>query len=181
MSEQSFQFSPENLARAESIVRNYPAGKQASAVLPLLDIAQRQSDNWLPEAVQDYVADFLGIPRIHVREVASFYSMFNLKPVGRYQVHVCRTTPCWLRGADGVVDVCKRKLGIHSGQTTGNGMFTLSDIECLGACVNAPVVQVNDSVFENVSPEDMGNIIDSLTEGRGVPSVQPVSRKPVSM
>ena len=113
-----FAFKPEYLERAKHIIAKYPAGKQASAVMPLLDLAQRQNDNWLPRAAMDYVADMLGMPRIRVYEVATFYTMYNLKPVGKHFVQVCTTTPCWLRGSDDVVKACKRKLGIEMGETT---------------------------------------------------------------
>ena len=161
----NFTFSPENLTRAQKIVAKYPAGKQASAVLPLLDLAQRQSGNWLPQAALDYVADFLSMPRIDVYEVASFYTMFNLKPVGENFVQVCTTTPCWLRGSDGIMGACKKKLGIGAGETTPDGKFTLTEVECLGACVNAPMVQINDDYYEDLTPEGIEKLIDAIKAG----------------
>lgn len=161
-----FEFTRENLTLAQEIVCHYPGGKQASAVLPLLDLAQRQNNNWLSPEAQACVADFLNMPYVQVREVAHFYSMFNLHPVGKYQVRVCRTTPCWLRGADGIMAVCRETLGVTSGQTTPDGLVTLSDIECLGACVNAPVVQVNDVLLEDVTPQKMANVLDGLLVDR---------------
>ncbi|MGH6983712.1 MAG: NADH-quinone oxidoreductase subunit NuoE, partial [Stellaceae bacterium] len=146
----SFAFTPENLKKAQAHIAKYPAGRQASAVLPLLDLAQRQHDNWLPRAAMDMVADMLGMPRIRVYEVATFYTMFNLKPVGKHFFQICTTTPCWLRGSDDVVAACKKKLGIGIGETTADGKFTLREVECLGACVNAPIIQVNDDFYEDL-------------------------------
>ena len=161
-----FSFTSENLARAQKIISHYPVGKQASAVLPLLDLAQRQSGNWLPQAALDGVADFLSMPRIDVYEVASFYSMFNLKPVGENLVQVCTTTPCWLRGSDGIMGACKNKLGIGAGETTADGKFTLVEVECLGACVNAPMVQINDDYYEDLTTEGIEKLIDSIKAGK---------------
>jgi NADH-quinone oxidoreductase subunit E len=158
----TFAFTPENLSRAEKIIAKYPAGRQASAVIPLLDIAQRQGGNWLPQAAMDYIADMLEMPPVRVYEVASFYTMFNLKPVGENFVQVCTTTPCWLRGSDGIVNSCKKKLGIGVGETTADGKFTLTEVECLGACVNAPMVQINDDFYEDLTPELMEKLIDTL-------------------
>ena len=165
----NFIFTAENLARAQTIIAKYPAGKQASAVLPLLDLAQRQSGNWLPQAALDYVAAFLSMPPIEVYEVASFYSMFNLKPVGENLVQVCTTTPCWLRGSDGIMGACKKKLGIGTGETTADGKFTLTEVECMGACVNAPMVQINDDNYEDLTADDMTRILDELAAGRASP------------
>ncbi|MBI4182641.1 MAG: NADH-quinone oxidoreductase subunit NuoE [Proteobacteria bacterium] len=160
-----FAFTTENLARAEALVRRYPEGRQASAVLPLLDLAQRQNGGWLPPAALDYVADFLAMPRIRVREVATFYTMFNLKPVGRHHVQVCTTTPCWLRGSDEVVGVCRRVLGIGLGETTRDGRFTLSEVECLGACVNAPMMQINDDFYEDLDAAATERVLNALRAG----------------
>jgi len=161
----SFAFSPENMERAKNIIAKYPQGRQASAVMPLLDLAQRQNAGWLPRVAMDYIADLLQMPRIRVYEVATFYTMYTLTPVGRHVVQVCTTTPCWLRGSDDVVKVCETKLGIGLGETTDDGQFTLREVECLGACVNAPVVQIGDDYFEDVGPEHMEKIIDALTRG----------------
>ena len=131
-----FTFKPEYLERARHIIAKYPAGKQASAVMPLLDLAQRQNDNWLPRAAMDYVADMLGMPRIRVYEVATFYTMYNLKPVGKHFVQVCTTTPCWLRGSDDVVKACERKLGIGLGETAS--LFARRGIAQINECNSAP-------------------------------------------
>ncbi len=140
----NFEFTPENLKAAEKIIAKYPKGFQQSAVMPLLMMAQKQNKNWLPLKAMECVANMLDMPFIRVQEVASFYTMYNLAPVGRYHVQCCTTTPCWLRGSDDVVKACKDSLGIGLGETTPDGMFTLSEAECLGACVNAPMVMVSD-------------------------------------
>jgi len=162
----AFLFTPENKAKVEKIVAKYPADRQASAVLPLLDLAQRQSGGWLPRAAMDHVAQTLGMAPIRVYEVATFYTMFNLKPVGKHLVQVCRTTPCWLRGADDLTATCRRKLGIAPKETTADGLFTLVEVECLGACVNAPVVQINDDYYEDLDPAKLAQLLDDLAAGK---------------
>jgi NADH-quinone oxidoreductase subunit E len=162
----SFAFSLDNLARTKAIIAKYPEGRQASAVIPLLDIAQRQNGNWLPRAAMDCVADMLEMPRIRVYEVATFYTMFNLQPVGEHFVQVCTTTPCWLRGSAQVMKTCRDKLGIGPNETTADGKFTVTEVECLGACVNAPMVQINDDFYEDLTPEIMGRMLDDLKAGK---------------
>ena len=134
-------------------------------MLPLLDLAQRQHDNWLPRAAMDYVADMLGMARIRVYEIGTFYSMFNLRPVGKHYFQICTTTPCWLRGSDEVVKACERKLGITIGETTPDGGFSLTEVECLGACVNAPVIQVNDDFYEDLDGPATERLIEALRRG----------------
>ncbi len=162
----NFAFSAENKARADKIIAKYPTGRQASAVLPLLDLAQRQAGGWLPRAAMDHVAEVLAMAPIRVYEVATFYTMFNLKPVGKYLLQVCRTTPCWLRGADSMTETCKKKLGIGLKETTPDGLFTLVEVECLGACVNAPVVQVNDDFYEDLDAARLEQLLDDLKAGK---------------
>ena len=162
---ESFEFSPENSSAAERIIGNYPPGRQASAVMPLLDMAQRQSGGWLPLAAMDRVAEILGMPPIRVYEVASFYSMYNLAPVGRHHVQICTNLPGWLRGSGDVVDACRRALDIEMGETTEDGMFTLGEVECLGACVNAPMMQINDDYFEDLDAISAESIITELKLG----------------
>jgi NADH-quinone oxidoreductase subunit E len=161
----SFTFTPENKALADKFIAKYPAGRQASAVLPLLDIAQRQMGGWLPRAAMDHVAETLEMAPIRVYEVATFYSMFNLKPVGRHLIQICRTTPCWLRGSDQLTDACKTKLGIGLKETTADGKFTLTEVECLGACANAPMVQINDDYYEDLDAAKMESLLDALARG----------------
>jgi len=165
---EGFEFSKENLDKSKVILAKYPSGRQRSALLPLLDLAQRQNGDWLSIPAMDYVAEFLSLPAIKVYEVATFYSMFNLKPVGKNLIQVCRTTPCWLRGADKLTETCKSKLGIDLKETTEDGKFTLVEVECLGACVNAPMVQINDDYFEDLTSESMEKIIDDLAAGKEV-------------
>ena len=161
----SFDFTPENLERAQAHIAKYPSGRQASAVLPLLDLAQRQHGGWLPRAAMDRVAEMLEMAPIRVYEVATFYTMFNLRPVGRYLLQVCTTTPCWLRGSDEVVRACRNKLHIGVGGTTPDGLFTLVEVECLGACVNAPILQVNDDFYEDLDGPATEVLLDALREG----------------
>lgn len=161
-----FVFTPENLERAKKVIAKYPAGRQQSAVLPLLDLAQRQHDNWLPRAAMDYVAGLLEMAPIRVYEVATFYTMFNLQPVGKWFFQICTTTPCMLRGSDDVVKTCESKLGVHLGESTPDGQFTLREVECLGTCVNAPVIQVNDDVYEDLTAETTAQLIDGCRAGK---------------
>lgn len=162
----SFVFSPENQVKAAGHIAKYPAGRQASAVLPLLDLAQRQSGGWLPQAAIEAVAIILGMPAIRVFEVASFYTMFNLKPVGKYHLQLCGTTPCWLRGAGELKERCETVLGIKEGEVTSDGNFSLVEVECLGACVNAPIVQINDDFFEDLTSDQLEKILGDLAAGR---------------
>ena len=166
---QSFVFTAENLERAKAIIAKYPPGRQASAVLPLLDLAQRQHDNWLPRAAMDAVAEMLEMARIRVYEVATFYTMFNLKPVGKHLLQICTTTPCWLRGSDEVVAACSRKLGIGVGETTADGKFTMMEVECLGGCVNAPIIQVNDDFYEDLDAASTETLLAALARGEPPP------------
>ncbi len=160
-----FAFTPENLERAKQAIAKYPPGRQASAVLALLDLAQRQHGGWLPRAAMDHVAGILDMAPIRVYEVSTFYTMFNLKPVGRFHLQVCRTTPCWLRGADELTGTSKRKLGIGLKSCTADGKFSLIEVECLGACVNAPVVQINDDFYEDLDVKKLEAILDALVRG----------------
>lgn len=161
----TFAFTPENLKRAEKIIAKYPQGRQQSALLPLLDLAQRQHANWLPRAAMDYVAGLLDIAPIRAYEVATFYTMFNLAPVGKYFVQICTTTPCWLRGSDDIVKACEHKLGIGLNETTADGKFTLKEVECLGACVNAPMVQINDDYYEDLDADSMTRLLEAFARG----------------
>ncbi len=164
-----FAFTVENLERAQRFIARYPEGRQASASIALLDLAQRQNGNATTKETIEYVANLLDLAPIRVWEVASFYTMFNLKPVGRHFIQVCRTTPCWLCGSDGITAACREKLGIGLGGTTEDGQFTVVEVECLGACANAPMVQINDDFYEDLTPERMAEIIDELRDGKTVP------------
>lgn len=163
-----FKFSEENRQKIDKHIAKYPQGRQLSAILPILDIAQRQNGGWVSQAVIEEVANLLGTASIRVHEVASFYTMFNLAPVGKYHLQLCGTTPCWLRGAGELKEFCQRKLGISEGETTSDGLFSLSEVECIGACVNAPVVQINDDYYEDLTPDSFGNILDQLAAGKAL-------------
>jgi NADH-quinone oxidoreductase E subunit len=165
----NFEFTAENLEKAKYHIAKYPPGRQASAVLPLLDLAQRQSGNWLPKAAMDYVGEMLDMAPIRVYEVATFYTMFNLRPVGRWFLQACTTTPCWLRGSDDILVACKKKLGITPGHTSEDGQFTLVEVECLGACVNAPILQVNDDFYEDLDGASTEALLDALASDRPPP------------
>jgi NADH-quinone oxidoreductase subunit E len=172
----TFEFTPENVERARAHIAKYPPGREASAVLPLLDLAQRQVGGWVPRAAMDYVAGLLGMAPIRVYEVATFYTMFNLRPVGRYLLQVCTTTPCWLRGSDAVVAACEKKLGIGIGGKTEDGLFSMIEVECLGACVNAPVLQVNDDFYEDLDGPSTEALIDALRAGSPPPPGSVIGR-----
>ena len=174
---ESFAFTSENRAKADAAIAKYPPGRQASAVLALLDLAQRQSGGWLPRAAIEHVAVLLAMPPMQAYEVATFYTMFNLKPIGTHLVQLCRTTPCWLRGSDGLRDACRKTLGIGLGETTADGKFTLVEVECLGACVNAPVVQINDDFYEDLTPARLEEILARLGRGEKVPYGVQVKRQ----
>lgn len=172
-----FEFTPEHLAEAQGIIAKYPEGRQASAVLPLLMLVQKQAVGWVPKAGMDYVANILSMPPVRVYEVATFYSMYNMEPVGRHHVQICTTTPCWLRGSDEIVKACEKKLGIALGETTSDGQFTLQEVECLGACVNAPMMQIisygknyRDDYFEDLTPESTAQLLESLAKGESPPA-----------
>jgi NADH-quinone oxidoreductase subunit E len=165
-----FQWTDENARKAKELIARYPEGRQVSAVIPLLDLAQRQvgaetgTQGWLPIPVMEFVARQLETTYIRVLEVVTFYTMFNLAPVGRYHVQVCGTTPCMLRGSDQVLEACYER-GLKKAGTTDDGLFTLTEVECLGACANAPMVQINDDNYEDLTQASMGAILDALTRG----------------
>ena len=172
-----FSFTVANLKLAQKQIAKYSKGRQASAVLALLDLAQRQNDNWLPIAAMEHVADILDMPVMRVMEVATFYTMFNLSPVGKYHIQLCGTTPCWLRGAADIKDSCKDKLDIDLGETTKDGMFSLCEVECLGACANAPMIQINDDFYEDLDIKSMEKILDDLAKGKEVRKGSQLGRK----
>src|ERR1041384_2939034 len=158
--EKEIKFSEDALALVQRIIRRYPEGKQKSALLPLLHIAQAEFDGWLSTPVMDYVASILKIQPIEVYEVASFYSMYNLKPVGKCLLEVCRTSSCWLRGAEDVVKHIEKRLGIKEGETTEDGMFTLKTVECLGSCGTAPMLMCGAQFHENLTLEKVDTLLD---------------------
>jgi NADH-quinone oxidoreductase subunit E len=166
----SFAWTADNAKQARIVIDRYPPGRQASAIIPLLDLAQRQigaetdTQGWLPIPVIEFVAHELGMPRIRAYEVATFYTMFNLVPVGRFHVQVCGTTPCMLRGSNDLIAACY-EMGLKKGHTTEDGLFTLTEVECLGACANAPMVQINDDNYEDLTADSMTAILEALARG----------------
>ena len=161
---QKFDFNNKNYESAKKVILNYPKGKQQSAVMPLLYLAQKQNDNWLPLAAIKYIAKFLDMPYIKVYEVASFYSMYNLAPVGKYFFQICTTTPCMLRGAYDLVEVCKKKISKKENNISKDGKSSWMEVECLGACVNSPMIQINEDYFEDLSPEKLDKIINQTSK-----------------
>src|SRR4051794_30333008 len=167
----SFAFDPESEAEIAKIVSRYPPGRQASAVIPVLYIAQKQMHRdtgsaWIPVKAMDAVAARLGMAPIRVYEVTTFYFMFNTKPIGQYHLQVCTTTPCWLRGSDEVTAACRQETGIQGwGETSADGVFTLSEVECLGACVNAPILQVDDDFYEDMDGAKVADLLAALRRG----------------
>ncbi len=163
-----FVFSKENLKEVENILSKYPEGRKKSAVLPLLHLAQRQNDGWVSKEIVDHVAEIIDVAPIRVYEVVTFYTMFNLKPIGKFHIQVCGTTPCMLRGSENLLKLCKEKLGIDLHETTKDMMFTVSEVECLGGCANAPVIQINDDYFEDLTVKNFEKILDDLKAGKKV-------------
>ena len=159
---ESFEFSKDNLQEAENIIKQYPKNRKASAVLALLYLVQKQHDNWIPLAAIKYVAKFLEIPYIQVYEVATFYSMFNLAPVGKYFVQICTTTPCMIRGTNKLLDVCKKHIAKNQNELSKNKLCSWTEVECLGSCVSAPMMQINQDYFEDLDEKKTEEIIQML-------------------
>tara|TARA_Y100000590_G_scaffold437087_1_gene558369 strand:+ start:378 stop:977 length:600 start_codon:yes stop_codon:yes gene_type:complete len=164
----NFEFNLENISLAKKIIGNYPNGRQKSAVMALLYIAQRQNNNWIPLSAMKYIAKFLNIPYIKVYEVATFYSMYNLSPVGEYFIQVCTTTPCMIRGAYKLIEACKEKISNNSNEISVNNKCSWIEVECLGACVNAPIVQINKDYYEDLDKEKMHKIIDKINKNEKI-------------
>ena len=162
---ENFEFNSSSLEEAKTIITKYPKGKQQSAVMALLYIAQRQNDNWIPLAAMKYIAKFLDMPYIKVYEVATFYSMYNLSPVGKYFIQVCTTTPCMIRGANKLVEACKEKISENESELSKDKTCSWMEVECLGACVNAPMMQINDNYYEDLDKEKTLKILESLLKG----------------
>ena len=161
----TFEFNEENLKHIKEIIKKYPDGKQQSAVMSILYIAQRQNNNWIPLAAMKSIAKILDMPYIKVYEVATFYSMYNLTPVGNYFIQVCTTTPCMIRGAYKLVEACKEKISKNQNELSDNKKCSWVEVECLGACVNAPMMQINDDYFEDLDKENTINIINQILKG----------------
>ena len=163
---EKFEFNDKNIELAKKMINNYPEGKQQSAVMSLLYLVQRQNNNWIPLAAMKYIAKFLNMPYIKVYEVATFYSMYNLSPVGKFFYQVCTTTPCMLRGAYKLVDVCKKKISNKENEISSDGNSSWMEVECLGACINAPMIQINDEYYEDLDEKKLENIIEQTMKGK---------------
>jgi len=164
----TFEWSEENFSKVKTIIDKYPSGKQQSAVIPVLDLAQRQNKGWLTKNIIEKVAETLSMSFIRVMEVASFYSMFNLEPVGKNFIQICRTTPCWLRGSDKLLEVAKNVTGCNLGETSKDNKFTLVEVECLGACCNAPMIQINDDYYEDLTEENFKRLLLKLKDNEKI-------------
>jgi NADH-quinone oxidoreductase E subunit len=173
----AFAFTPENLEQVKALTAQYPQGRQASAVIACLDLAQRQMGGWLPRAAMDHVAHVLDMAPIRVYEIATFYTMFQLKPRGKHLLQVCTTTPCWLRGSEGVMKACRDVSGVGPGEVSADGLFSTVEVECLGACVNAPVVQINDDFYEDLDEAAMRRVLEALKRGETPPHGPQVDRQ----
>ena len=164
--QKNFSFSAKAEKKIKIIMKKYPNDRQASAVMPLLDLAQREAGGWLPVSALETVADKVGLAYMRVLEIASFYTMYNLKPIGKWHLQLCGTTPCWLRGSDDILKAIFDTLKLKPNETSKNGEFTLTPVECLGACVNAPILQVNDDFYEDLDYESTKKLINSLIENK---------------
>ena len=160
-----FEFNKKNLVEAQKIISNYPDGKQQSAVMPLLYLAQKQNDNWIPLVAMKYIAKFLNMPYIKVYEVATFYTMYNLSPVGKFFIQVCTTTPCMISGAYDIVKTCKEKISAKENELSKDKICSWMEVECLGACINAPMMQINDDYYEDLDKEKAEKIINQIQNG----------------
>jgi NADH-quinone oxidoreductase E subunit len=167
---ESFEFTKKNKENAEKILKKYPENRKKSAVMPFLYLAQRQNENWIPLTAMKYIAKFLEMPYIKVYEIATFYTMYNLAPVGKYFVQVCTTSPCLIRGADKVVKICKEKISKEEKTLSENKLCSWLEVECLGACVNAPMMQINDDYYEDLDEKNTIEIIDSLLANKPIKS-----------
>ena len=173
----TFEWSEENFSKVKTIIDKYPSGKQQSAVIPVLDLAQRQNKGWLTKNIIEKVAETLSMSFIRVMEVASFYSMFNLEPVGKNFIQICRTTPCWLRGSDKLLEVAKNITGCNLGETSKDNKFTLVEVECLGACCNAPMIQINDDYYEDLTEENFKHLLLKLKENEKISTGSQIGRQ----
>jgi len=175
--DEKFEWSKENFSKINTIINKYPSGREQSAVIPLLDLAQRQNKGWLSKNSLEKVAETLSMSYVRVLEVATFYSMFNLQPIGKNFVQICRTTPCWLRGSDKLLDVAREVCEINIGETSADNKFTIVEVECLGACCNAPMVQINDEYYEDLDAENFKNLLINLKNNKSVKKGSQISRQ----
>ena len=172
----TFKWSDENIRKINKIIEKYPKNRKQSAVIPVLDLAQRQNNGWLTQKTIEEVGITLEMSFIRVMEIATFYSMFNLEPIGQHFIQICRTTPCWLRGSDKLTNIAKKISGCDQGLTSEDGLFSLVEVECLGACCNAPVVQINDSYFEDLNEENFTNILNNIKYNKDIKTGSQIGR-----
>jgi len=177
ISDEIFNWSDDNFKRVSKIIKKYPNSRQQSAVIPLLDLAQRQNSGWLSKTAIEKVAETLSMSYIRVLEVATFYSMFNLEPVGENFVQICRTTPCWLRGSDKLVKAAREVSNINLGETSNDKKFTIVEVECLGACCNAPMVQINDFYYEDLDEDSFKKILTDLKNNKSITKGSQIGRQ----
>ncbi len=163
-----FTFDRDNMLLAKKILKIYPKNYKESSIMPLLSLAQNQNNGWLPKKAIEYISDFLEIPEIKVLEIATFYSMYNLSPVGKFHIEVCTTSPCMLRGSDEILSFCEKKLAIQVGDISKDKMFSLSRVECLGACVNAPIVKINENYYEDLDLNSTDKLINNLSSNKKI-------------
>lgn len=171
-----FEWSEENFFKVKKIISNYPAGREQSAIIPLLDLAQRQNKGWLNKKAIEKVAETLSMSFIRALEVATFYSMFNLLPVGKNYIQICRTTPCWLRGSDKLFKVAKEVTGCKMGETSSDNKFTVIEVECLGACCNAPMIQINDDYYEDLDEKNFRDLLNNLKNNKEIKKGSQIGR-----
>ncbi len=171
-----FEWSETNFLKVKKIIEKYPSGRKQSAVIPLLDLAQRQNKGWLNKKALEKVAETLSMSFIRVLEVATFYSMFNLKPIGKNYIQICRTTPCWLRGSDKLLNIAKEVTGCSLGETSKDKRFTVVEVECLGACCNAPMVQINDDYFEDLNEDNFKRLLINLKDDKEISKGSQIGR-----
>jgi len=171
-----FEWSETNFLKVKKIIEKYPSGRKQSAVIPLLDLAQRQNKGWLNKKALEKVAETLSMSFIRVLEVATFYSMFNLKPIGKNYIQICRTTPCWLRGSDKLLNIAKEVTGCSLGETSKDKKFTVVEVECLGACCNAPMVQINDDYFEDLNEDNFKKLLINLKNEKEITKGSQIGR-----
>lgn len=172
-----FSFNNENLKVAKDILKRYPKNYSEGALMPLLTLAQKQSNGWIPKKAIEYIADFLKVSEIRVLEIATFYSMYNLSPVGKNHIEVCTTTPCMLRGSDNILKICEKFLSINSGNISEDRQFSLTEVECLGACVNAPIVKIDEDYFEDLNSDSILNLLNALKNNKKVKKGSQIMRK----
>ena len=175
--DEKFEWSKENFSKINTIINKYPSGREQSAVIPLLDLAQRQNKGWLSKNSLEKVAETLSMSYVRVLEVATFYSMFNLQPIGENFVQICRTTPCWLRGSDKLLEVAREVSEINIGETSADNKFTIVEVECLGACCNAPMVQINDNYYEDLDAKNFKNLLINLKNNKSVKKGSQINRQ----